>query len=76
MGRSRGWGMRCQRPPTPGGAKGVDAFVLFALLFGHALSSVCPSLALLPPGGFEFEGAEGSSWMLGATLRVRGCMGF
>lgn len=67
--------MRCQRPPTPGGKEGADSFVLFALLFGLALSSVCPSLALLPPGGFEFEGAEGSGCMLDATLRVRGCVG-
>ena len=54
MGRSMDSGTEVPKAPTPGGGEGADSSVLFALLLDNALPSVCPSLALLPPGHYEF----------------------
>lgn len=52
-------GLRCQRPPPlEVGRERIHCAVCSS--FAHALPSVCPCLALLPPGGYEFWGAEGS----------------
>lgn len=56
-------GNEVPKAPNPwrwGGSRFIRCCLLFFLDMPCHLS-VCPSLALLPPGGFEFEGAEGSS---------------